>query len=350
MSLAVDSERIDTLLALALAFQEKESDEEASLAADDETKEPGLANAGRMLLGLDKTARKAAQERLDWYARQTRERQERWLARTLTRARAGLKPALLDEHIHVSHIVEALRAEPARVQSLILHHLPARTAADVMPALNLGDSPSSQTIGINNLPAPEIVGVIQRTFLAHFVAADELRQPTALDALSGVELARLVRLAGVRETARACRGITAVEAVASFLRRFAAEDARAIVAHIAMLTSVEPPRVRFAEELIHAALTIEPETGAMLDRAGMQLLAISMTRREEARINYTLQKFPLVAAHTLRQMIEDNRRETVRDIRDTLTGEIEELATSLHHTTLKRPKNNYRHVIAPQRV
>ncbi len=345
MSLAFDPERIDTLLALALAFQ----DIEKGVGAGDEKSESN-PNVQRFLSGLDAGLRGAVEQRFEWYARLTRERQARWLARTLARARSRQKPALLDEHIHVSHIIQALRVEPIRVQSLILHHLPARIAAEVMPALDLEVVPSLQMLQMNGLPAPEIVGVVQRTFLAHFFAADELHQPTALDALSGVELVRLVRLAGVRETARACRGITAVEAVASFLRRFAAEDARAIVAHIATLAHVEARRVRFAEELIHAALTVEPETGAMLDRAGLQLLAISMTRREEGRVRYTLQKFPVVAAQTLRRMIEEGRRETEREMRDRITREIEDLATGLRRESLKSLKGERRTATATQAI
>lgn len=361
MSSTIDTERIDTLLALALLFQNGKTGE--GLGDGDKASESGAAL--RLLSGLDEATRKAARGRLAWHEKLSPEKQARWLAGALAHARARLKPALFDEHIHVSHVVEALRGESARVRRLILNHLPARVATEATAMLDLESSPSlrgdsapvdgfssapkrrvikmPRAMGgssrrtvreSNDSPAPEIIAVIQRTFLAYFATAEDVRYPTALDTLSGIELARLVRLAGVRETALACRGIEAVESIASFLRRFAPEDARAIAAHITTLTEVEPSRIRFAEKVIHTALSIEPETGAMLDRAGMRLLAISMSGRGETGIRYTQQKFPVEAADTLRRMIEESRRET--EPTPSITKEIEELATKLRRESLRK--------------
>jgi hypothetical protein len=139
-------------------------------------------------------------------------------------------------------------------------------------------------------------------FLSRFVSADELLARTPLELLSGAELARLVRLLGVRETAVACRGIEAVEAVASFLRRFAHEDARAVAAHMRSLAEVDARRVAFAEQVVREALLGEDDPRAMLDRAGLRLLAVALAGAENRlRLRYTAQKLPVEAARWLEE-------------------------------------------------
>ena len=46
---------------------------------------------------------------------------------------------------------------------------------------------------------------MRRVFLSHLITLADVERPTPLDPFSGAELARLVRLVGVRETARAAR-------------------------------------------------------------------------------------------------------------------------------------------------
>lgn len=368
MSSHPEPERIETLLALAVAFgretfgeENEPQDERASFA-------PALS-ALRVLSALDGDDHQALERRAEWYAKLAPEKRERWVARTLGRARH--RQTQLDEHIHPSHIIAALNKESTRIQTLILHHLPPPLAAICAGALQTGatenaSSPENHQDTLTPAPAnkddrlrrrndaplpveqtpcvtptirtepmvnetlpPEIVELVRETFLSHFVAAGDLRQTTTLDFLSGTELGRLMRLVSVRETALACRGIDRVEAVASFLRRFAAEDARAIASHIAMLTEVEPQRVRFAEKLLHEALSSSPEPAAMLYLIGMRLLALTLTQQGEDHLAYTAQKLPIEAARLLREESAACCHQYERVMTRRIAREIESLAANL---------------------
>jgi hypothetical protein len=183
---------------------------------------------------------------------------------------------------------------------------------------------------------PAIYEVIRHAFFAQFVLCEAVNNPTPLDLLSGVELARLIRLLGVRETAIACSGIAAVETVTSFLKRFSAEDAYAIVSHLAVLQTVDRKRVVFAEQLARAAFTPETDqASAMLDRTGLALLAIVLKARGALRRRHTTQKLPLAAARELEELIDNHRFPGDRDLMRRIIDEAESLAASLHREPLK---------------
>ena len=323
--MSADSEHVDTLLALAVVFGETAEDRDGGARQGPEGR--GHAVALEALSALDPSTRQAVERRTDWYTRLTRRKQLDWLTHTLSLARAGATPAQLDEHVHPSHVVEALSDEPPRVRDLVMRHLPPALVASVAAGLGVEPPDVREASGGGAaVPAPETVAVLRRVFLSQFVTAGELSRITPLELLSGAELARLVRLLGVRETAVACRGIEAVEAVASFLRRFASEDAQAIAAHIASLTDLGPARVRFAERVVREALLAERDAGAMLDRVGLCLLAIALSGRENrARLRYAAQKLPADAARWLEEMSRagvdplagesaEERREALRSI------------------------------------
>ncbi|MET0649319.1 MAG: hypothetical protein ABW208_22135 [Pyrinomonadaceae bacterium] len=257
-----------------------------------------------MLSTFDADTRQAVRRRGEWLDRLAPEKRRDWLRHTLARARPLVRAAPpLDEHLHHSHVTEALRGEPERVRRLVVGHLPPALAAACSQALGLAPEDSRGDSERGSEPEPEVVAVVRRVFLSHFITLSDVERPTALDSLSGAELARLVRLLGVRETALACRGIEAVEAVAAFLKRFAPEDARAIAAHIRTLTSVEPWRVARAGQHVQEALRAEPDPGAMLDRVGLRLLATGLSgRTRRAGLRYAAQKLPVEAARWLRLM------------------------------------------------
>ncbi|HEX5706219.1 MAG TPA: hypothetical protein VFX96_02915 [Pyrinomonadaceae bacterium] len=296
MNANTESEHVDMLLALALAFGDGEGER---------AREGGEAG---VLSALAPPVRQAVERRAEWYARLTRQKQLDWLGHMLGRARSAARLPRLDEHVHPSHVVEALDDEPPRVRELVVRHLPPALASSVAAELGIAHTPSDESSARSSLtdasagPSPEIVAVVGREFLSRFVTLAELERVTPVEVLTGAELARLVRLLGVRETARACRGIERVEAVASFLRGFAPEDARAVAAHIASLTEVEPTRVRFAEQVVREALLAEPEPAACLDRVGLRLLALALSGDETgARLRYTAQKLPVEAARWLEE-------------------------------------------------
>jgi hypothetical protein len=337
-----ETERIEVLLALADAF------------ADGGSSSPSAPPASReeLLSAFDDDTRHAVRRRGEWLDRLAPEKRRDWMRHTLSRARPQTRAAPpLDEHLHHSHVTEALRAEPERVRRLVVANLPPALAADCARALGLGEAAprgGTQAEGgavpteveakpteVKASPAAEVVAVVRRVFLSHFITQADVERPTPLDFFSGAELARLVRLLGVRETALACRGIAAVEAVAAFLKRFAPEDARAVAAHLRTLTSVEPRRVAFAGQHVQEALRAEPEPGAMLDRVGLRLLATALSgRARRASLLYAAQKLPVEAARWLRLMAATGAEGETNEARRLVTREVEEAAAGLR----RRPR------------
>lgn len=308
-----ETERVEVLLALADAF--------AAGGARDE-----------LLSTFDDDTRQAVRRRGEWLDRLTPEKQRDWLRHTLSRVRPLARAAPpLDEHLHHSHVTEALRGEPERVRRLVVGHLPPALAAACMAGLGLSDASPRGDAEREREPETEVVAVVRRVFLSHFITLSDVERPTPLDLLSGAELARLVRLLGVRETALACRGIEAVEAVAAFLKRFAPEDARAIAAHLRTLTSVEPWRVARAGQHVHEALRAEPDPGAMLDRTGLRLLAAALSgRARRASLRYAAQKLPVEAARWLRLMAATGAQGgEASEARRLVAREVEEVAAGL---------------------
>jgi hypothetical protein len=352
------------VLALVLAFGQ---DDHLSGAGEEHV----AADPLDLVSSLNPTSRQRISRRAEWYERLPRQKQLDWLAYVLGRGRET--PRQLDEHVHRSHVIDVLRDEPPRVRELVASHLPPALGAAVAAELGLGHHNNEEigkrtessmprgtdrTLGVTTLPdgararlsiedanegpSPEVVAVVRREFLSRFVTRSELERVTWLEHKSGTELARLIRLLGVRETAVACRGIDRVEAVASFLRRFAPEDARAIAAHIATLTEVSSRRVAFAEQVVREALLAEPEPSAMLDRAGLRVLAITLAGAENhARLRYTAQKLPIEVARWLEEMAEEGVRQLTSDEADArelsrqVAREAESVADGLHRAPRK---------------
>lgn len=316
-----ETERIEVLLALADAFA-------------DETGAPEIREG--LLSTLDEETRHAVRRRGEWLDRLTPDKRRAWLRHTLARARPATRGAPpLDEHLHHSHVAEALRGEPERVRRLVVTHLPPALAEACARALGMPSAEARAEVESEE-SAPEVVAVVRRVFLSHFITLADVERPTPLDFFSGAELARLVRLLGVRETALACRGIPAVEAVAAFLKRFAPEDARAIAAHIRTLTQVEPRRVASAGQHVQEALRAEPEPGAMLDRTGLRLLATALSGRgRRASLRYAAQKLPVEAARWLRLMAatgadaNSTSSDETAETRRLVAREVEEAAAGL---------------------
>jgi flagellar motor switch protein FliG len=330
--LNAETERIEVLLALADAFADGAAVEDG----------PPVSEAREELLStLDEETRHAVRRRGEWLDRLTPEKRRDWMRHTLARARPATRGATpLDEHLHHSHVTEALRGEPERVRCLVVAHLPHELADACASALGMSaedaraDAEREGGAGV----APEVVAVVRRVFLSNFITLADVERPTPLDFFTGAELARLVRLLGVRETALACRGIPAVEAVAAFLKRFVPEDARAIATHIRTLTQVESWRVANAGQHVQEALRAEPEPGAMLDRTGLRLLATALSgRTRRASLRYAAQKLPVEAARWLRLMAATgstpeanaNISDETAESRRLVAREVEEVAAGL---------------------
>jgi hypothetical protein len=316
------TERIDMLLALTYAFAPAESESQpptawlSSLSADD---------------------RRLMEQRAARYARLTAPEQARWLAGTLNRVRSGSRGQLanLDRQVHYSHVAAALQAEPPRIRSLVLRYLPRAMAESAAVTLGLNlrhdlqpdrvDDDQEEPEAVNE----EVVAVIRRHFLARFVSAEALPQVTSLDLLSIVQLTRLVRMLGIRETAAACRNVASADALAAFLRQFAAEDNRAIVRQISWLRSVAVPQTARAERAVQEALGRGFRSTALLDRVGLGLLAMAMAESDPERAGYTAQKFPLEIAQALLARVREHRSRGRQESSLSVLDEAETLAGKL---------------------
>ena len=171
-----ETERIEVLLALADAFADGAGGREGPLMSE--------AREG-MLSALDEETRHAARRRGEWLDRLTPDKRRDWLRHTLSRARpAGRGAPPLDEHLHHSHVTEALRGEPLRVRRLVVAHLPPALAASCARALGL-PAEAAPADAQREEPAPEVVAVVRRVFLSHFITLADVERPSPLDFFSG---------------------------------------------------------------------------------------------------------------------------------------------------------------------
>ena len=252
----------------------------------------------------------------------------------------GTDEQLIDKEVHSSHIHDALQKEIPAIQKIISKSLPPsyKSPVDTFTGerKKISDSPELKTT--QDLQEAEkalkkltfsLEKTIRRTFAKQFVALRNLPKPTAFDRLSGTQLARLIRLSGIREVALACVRIEAVEAVAAFLRRFPAEDARAIATQINNLRKTPESRLAFAEHLVQTTIEIESEPSAMLDLLGIWLVGIFLCDSTETRVRYTNQKLPLEIVTKLPEIIDRQYQNTPEDMQKKISSEIEHLAETI---------------------
>lgn len=231
---------------------------------------------------------------------------------------------LIDDNIHRSHVEAVLSRETSAIQEIIKTSLPPVYHFDAPPNL------AKQFVETQKSDAVSAIEkTIRKTFAAQFVALRDLPEIKMFDRLSGAQLARLVRFAGIREVAFACARIKSVESLGAFLRRFEPEDARAIAAQLGNLPKIADERISFAENLVHNALEIEPQpTSAMLGWLGIRLVGITLCALQKStlRIAYTEQKLPLETVPPLSVIIETQCRRTPDSLKQKISAEIEELA------------------------
>lgn len=284
-------------------------------------------------------AEKFERLRLEYENKSEAER-EKWRARV--KASVGRDEPTIDESVHWSHVEAALEKETALVRKIVA---PAVLSAQHKDRLKTSPAKTNDNRRQTSEPnasddadtaKAQFEKVVRRAFAAQFVAARDLPIAGTFDRLSGANLARLARLAGIREAAFACAGIESVETVGAFLRRFAPEHARAIAAQLSALPKTSDERLRFAENLVRAALEAEPnQPSAMLDWLGLRLIGILLCAQKPERIAYTEQKLPLVAAPRLSEIIAVQCRETPAEMRREIGTEIERLAGTIAGADVK---------------
>jgi hypothetical protein len=337
MSQTHDTVRLETLLALALSdrWPQVRPDDDPNAEVDNSEGKPeeivdeGTRELPAVLMGLSATDRLATEALLRRFLKLPRKDQARWLDHKLGRITAATpeRNRRFERDVHSSQIVEALQDESVRMQSLIASSLPSPQREQV--ADTIGISLPDVPFDVNS-PVGKMALIAREAVLAEFVNTSSIENPSALDLLSCVELARLIRFLGVRETAIACRGIGAVETVTAFLKRFSAEDAHAIVSHLAAQKTIATERIDFAERLAREAIGDDADVAStMLDRIGLALLAIVLRRYETPRLRHITQKLPAEAARQLNDLLA-----TEMECDEQLAREIERdtqsLATNLH--------------------
>lgn len=233
----------------------------------------------------------------------------------------GTDEQLIDETVHWSYVNEKLQKEISAVQKIIFNFLPS----EHQKAMNH----SAGKLKENNRKTNALDKTVGRAFAKHFVSLPDLSKPTAFDRLNGAQLARLIRLAGIREVALACLQIEAVELVAAFLRRFSAEDAQAIAAQLNSLPKLSEERLSFAQNLVQTTLEIESQPSAMLDLLGIRLIGIALCDSLPKRVVYTKQKLPLEVAPQLSEIIEEQNRDTPKDLQREISAEVEQTAQTI---------------------
>jgi hypothetical protein len=333
MSSTYDAIRVETLVALALCATNVARPESADNEDGMETED---ISPVYLLAALGPADQHAIELQFSRYAKLDEAGQKLWLARALKRVRAGAREReqRFDPHVHPGHIVAALRGEPRRVQRLCLSYVPRHLSWVAARMLGLSEEELSlQDFALHEGgPAARVAGVVKQSFLWQFVTADMLREPTHLDLLSGVELARLVRMLGVRQTAIACRGLTEAERLSTFLRRFSTEDAQSIAAHMARFKRISPAQIELAESLLQQRLSEGLEAASMLDRVGLCLLAVVLARRGPVRQRYAAQKLSPPAAQEMFSLISNWQEICDETAADTVVKEVEALAAQAHRT------------------
>lgn len=255
---------------------------------------------------------------------------QNWRLQT-ARSIGGDELPLVDESVHRSHVEAALNREIPAIRRIVAGALPAAYKNLYAPVQNKAENDLNANFAG---ASARLEKTVRATFARQFVAVRDLPAANVFDGLSGAQIARLARLAGIREVARACAGINAVEAVGAFLRRFEPEDGRAVAAQLSGLPKISAERLAFAENLVQNALEIEAQkpSAAMLDWIGIRLIGILLCAPQNenaARVAYTEQKLPLETAPRLSEIIEIECRKTPPELRKKIGSEVERLAETI---------------------
>ena len=258
---------------------------------------------------------------LDFRDKSDKEKQK-WLENI--RESIGTADFPIDSRVHHSRLEAILSGENLAIQKIIRGVLPSpdRIGSEINSA--------KQSERKSRLPRTGwLEKVVRQNFAARFVALRDLPEIKTFDLLSGAQLARLVRLAGIREVTFACARIESVESLGAFLRRFAPEDARAIAAQLNGLPKIADARVAFAEKMVENALEVHSQpSSAMLDWLGIRLVAIMLCGQTKPALRtvYAEQKLPLETEPTLTETIETQCRRTPDKLKLKIGAEIEALA------------------------
>lgn len=279
------AEKTDVLLTLALAFEKKFSE------ADELVQTKPLSQLVESNFSTIPTEElENLRSRAAFLDELPEENRTLWQAAWLDKLRRRGKAIRLDENINPAHIVNILSREPRAIQVLILRNLPAELSRKIALYLDLNFD-ADEFSGQNGKQInAKIVAHIRKTFLANFIALEDVFEPNDLDRFSVTEITNFVRQISLREMAIACRGISSKETLAAFLNRFEEDDAREIARYLTELDKVRPFWVAQADELVRQTWRTDLQADKLLQKLGLKLLAIAFVERDQTAKDYTAQK------------------------------------------------------------
>ncbi len=320
-------ERLEIFLALALKSGAKQNISAQNIKeTSDEIVSEALANEDLPAIFNYLSEKESEKFRKLQANYQTKSAEEKAEWRSAILQKIGTDEQLIDDAVHWSYVGEALRNETTAVQKIIFDFLPSEHRKTI--TFSAGRTKENY----RKSKQTALHKTIRRTFSKQFVALRDLPRPTAFDRLNGAQLARLIRLTGIREVALACLQIEAVELVAAFLRRFSAEDTQAIAAQLNTLPKMSEERLDFAQNLVQTMIEAEPDPSAMLDLLGIHLTAAALCESSPERVAYTNQKMPLEVSAQLPEMIAEQRVETPENLRGEISAEIEQTAQTIYRS------------------
>lgn len=319
METSFTEERLDTLLALGIAFSERENSTDIS------------ANARRLLASLPENDIKKLENKLLNYEFLSVEGRKAWKSRVLSRVQ-GSSP-WLNKSIHHSHICEVLRLEPLHLQCFILSRLPSDIADPVSIALGVFQDfrefieknankrkPQPSKVLDSKFNQKDPTFLVRQTFLTNFVSFEEIYLPKPLDYLTGEDLIQAIYLLGISEITRACCGIKEIESLATFLRQFSTYNSQLIVHNLAKYSNVEKREIIYAEKLIqHWWEKSENDTAALIGFIGTHKISRAFSQVEEIQFIYAKQKLSL----QMTQKIDVMHREVIEKLKEQDLEEIE---------------------------
>jgi hypothetical protein len=312
-------ERLDTLLALGIAFSERGHSENIA------------ENARKLLVSLPSEDFRKIENKLTNYENLSVEGRKSWKSRVLSRMQ-GTSP-WLDKSIHHSHICEVLRLEPIHLQCFILSRLPSDIADPIAIALgifqefrefieqNSKKRKLRQTKHLDSkFSQKDPTFLVRQTFLTNFVSFEDIYLPKPLDYMTGDDLIQAIYLLGISEISLACCGIKEIESLATFLRQFSDYNSQLIVQNLSKFSNIDKIEIVRAEKLIqHWWEKSENDTSALIGFIGIHKLARAFSQIEEIQFIYAKQKLPL----QMTQKIDAVHREVTEKLMAKETEEIE---------------------------
>jgi hypothetical protein len=316
MESSISQERLEILLALAIASSEKEllsfNSEHNFLSLNAKTNKI-CENAKSILNSLPQADFDRIANKISHYENWEEKEQNSWKFRILQRIQD--RSFWLDKNIHHSHLAKVLENEPLTIQLFILQHLPSDIAHPIAISLGIFQQ-MKESIKIqkniknkkNLFSNIELTTIVREKFLANFVAFEDIFVLEPLEYMSGNDILNIIYQLGVNEIAFACCGIKEIENLATFLRRFSEYTSQLIVDKLARFNKIEKKRISLAEAIIQEWWeNANNNTSSLVGLIGFHKLARGLVFSDKQKIAYLKQKISVDLALQLDEDIKTSR-------------------------------------------